>query len=78
MTICMAPVYPVAHPRHAPHTVLVVTWSDDVNAALTSGAVPKIRAAMNAAQGHVYDANELMLPLPMQSAGRGDEEGTAL
>ncbi len=78
MTICMAPIYPVDHPRHAPHTILVVTWSDDVNAALTSRAVPKIRAAMLAAQGHVYDANELMLPLPTQSAGRGAEEGHAL
>lgn len=61
MTICMAPVYPAAHPRYAPHTILVSTWSADVQ---TVGAVPKIQAAMAKAHGHVYDANELTLPLP--------------
>jgi len=42
----------------------VVTWSADVDAALDAGGVPKIREAMIKAHGHVYDANELMLPLP--------------
>lgn len=64
MSICMSPVYPTAHPRYAPHTILVVTWNDDVAAAQGTGAVTKIRAAMAKAHGHVYDANELVLPLP--------------
>ena len=64
MTICMAPIYPTAHPRYAPHTILVVTWSDDVGAAQDTGVVAKIREAMAKAHGAVYDANELMLPLP--------------
>lgn len=64
MTICMAPVYPTAHPRYAPHTILVATWSDDVGAA---GSVPKIREAMAKEHGTVYDANELMLPLPTKT-----------
>jgi hypothetical protein len=65
MTICMAPIYPTAHPRYAPHTILVVTWNDDVGAAQDTGAVAKIRAAMAKAHGSIYDANELMLPLPV-------------
>jgi len=65
MTICMAPIYPAAHPRYAPHTILVVTWSDDVAASQATGATSKIREAMARAHGHVYDANELMLPLPV-------------
>jgi hypothetical protein len=64
MTICMTPVYPAEHPRYAPHTILVVTWSADVDEALGAGGIPKIREAMAKAHGHVYDANELMLPLP--------------
>jgi len=64
MTICMAPVYPSTHPRYAPHTILVVTWVEDVDKASGTGAVPKIREAMTKAHGCVYDANELMLPLP--------------
>jgi len=64
MTICMAPLYPATHPRYAPHTILVVTWSADVAAALGAEGIPKIREAMAKAHGHVYDANELMLPLP--------------
>ena len=58
----MAPIYPTAHPRYAPHTILVVTWSDDVGAAQDTGVVAKIREAMAKAHGAVYDANELMCP----------------
>ena len=64
MTICMAPVYPAEHPRYAPHAILVVTWNADVDEALGAGSIPKIREAMAKAHGHVYDANELVLPLP--------------
>lgn len=64
MTICMAPIYPAAHPRYAPHTILVATWRDDVAAAQGTAAIPKIRKAMATAHGYVYDANELMLPRP--------------
>jgi hypothetical protein len=68
MSICMAPVYPAAHPRYAPHTILVVTWIDDVAAAQSTNTVAKIRAAMAREHGSVYDANELMLPLPATAA----------
>ena len=64
MTICMAPSYPAAHPRHAPHTILVATWADDVGAVQGTPAIAKIREAMVKAHGFVYDANELVLPLP--------------
>ncbi len=64
MTICMGPVYAAEHPRYAPHTILVATWTADVAAAQSTPAVPKIREAMAKAHGDVYDANELMLPLP--------------
>lgn len=64
MTICMAPVYPTNHPRYAPHTILVSTWSDDVDEAMHSPAAQKIKAAMAEAHGYIYDANELMLPMP--------------
>jgi hypothetical protein len=61
MTICMSPLYPTTHPRHAPQTILVTTWSADVSAA---GSISKVREAMAREHGTVYDANELMLPLP--------------
>lgn len=73
MTICMAPVYPAAHPRYAPHTILVVTWSNDVvEASQGTGVVSKIRETMAKEHGHIYDANELMLPLP--TAGWHEED----
>lgn len=65
MTICMAPIYPTAHPRYAPHTILVITWSADVAASQGTAAASKIRQTMARTHGHVYDANELMLPLPV-------------
>src|SRR6185436_5480544 len=61
MTICMSPLYPTTHPRYAPHTILVTTWSADVSAA---GSILKVREAMVKEHGTVYDANELVLPLP--------------
>jgi len=67
MTICMSPLYPATHPRHAPHTILVTTWSADVGAA---GSIPKVREAMAKEHGAVYDANELVLPLPTAARSR--------
>jgi len=64
MTICMAPVYPTTHPRYAPHTILVITWSDDVRGVQDTKAASKIREIMVKTHGCVYDANELVLPLP--------------
>lgn len=61
ITICMAPVYPVTHPRYAPVPILVLTWFDDLTEA---GTIPKVRQAMTQEHGYVYDALELMLPLP--------------
>lgn len=64
--ICLAPVYPKTHPRYAPHASVVVTRQSDVAEVATANptAVAQIRAAMKAEHGSVYDADELMLPLP--------------
>jgi len=62
---CIAPLYPKTHPRYAPQPVVVVTWQADVFASMTSQAVvDSIRGAMKREHGSVYDADELMLPLP--------------
>ena len=63
-TICMSPVYPVTHPRYAPRAVVVATWQADVAAGSVEPAFSRIRAAMKREHGSVYDADELMLPLP--------------
>lgn len=78
MTICMAPIYPTSHPRHAPHTILVSTWSDDVTARLGSTPVPKIRETMAAQHGYLYDANELVLPLPTDVQCDNNERGRGI
>lgn len=62
--VCMAPVYPKNHPRYAPQPAVVVTWKADVQLASTDPALSRIRAAMKREHGSVYDADELMLPLP--------------
>lgn len=63
-TICMAPVYPATHPRYAPQAVVVSTWQADVATGSVEPAFSRIRAAMRREHGSVYDADELMLPLP--------------
>lgn len=70
ITICMTPVYPAAHPRYAPYPILVATRQVDVADAQREHplVVTKIREAMRAAQGSVYDADELVLPLPLSEA----------
>jgi hypothetical protein len=67
--ICLAPVYPEKHPRYAPQASVVVTRQSDVAEAATSSpaVVAQIRAAMKDTHGFVYDADELMLPLPKVS-----------
>jgi hypothetical protein len=62
--ICLAPVYPLSHPRYAPEPTVVVTWHADVAAVQDHPAVARIREVMKREHGSVYDANELMLPLP--------------
>jgi hypothetical protein len=62
--ICMAPCYPKTHPRHAPKPVIVVTWGQDVAGVHDQPATEKIREVMRREHGHVYDADDLMLPLP--------------
>jgi len=68
-TICMAPVYPETHPRYAPRPIVVVTWGEDV---ANVQALPKVLAAirdkMRAWHGSLYDADELMVPLPKEVA----------
>jgi hypothetical protein len=66
-SICMAPLYPKTHPRYAPRPVVVVTWHEDVGAAAgQEPAASRIRQAMIREHGCVYDADELMLPWPLE------------
>jgi hypothetical protein len=69
-TICMAPMYPEGHPRWAPHAMLIATYVDDVAQAKrrSDAGVRAVRDQMTAATGAVYDANELVLPLPKEPA----------
>jgi len=64
VTICMAPVYPRPHPRYAPAAALVLVHVEDVDGI----ELPTVRRAMRAQHGWLYDANELMLPLPATSS----------
>jgi len=64
--ICMSPLYPAAHPRYAPHAVVVVTWQADVAAVHDHPARAHIRRAMVREHGFVYDADDLLLPLPSE------------
>ena len=64
MTICMAPVYPTPHPRYAPAAALVLVYAEDVDGIV----LPAVRKAMRVQHGHLYDANDLMLPLPRTAA----------
>jgi hypothetical protein len=50
--------------------VVVVTWQNDVAEAFKLPAVDRIRAAMRHEHGSVYDADELMLPLPVPTSIR--------
>lgn len=61
ITFCMAPVYPRSHPRYAPTPIVAVNRLTDVKA---TGQLPKVREVMKVQHGHVYDACELVLPLP--------------
>lgn len=63
VTICMAPVYPLSHPRFAPEAALVLVHFEDVDGI----DLPRVRQAMLAEHGSLYDALELMLPLPPTS-----------
>jgi hypothetical protein len=62
LPVCMAPVYPATHPRYSPRPIIVLTYLADVEGI----AIPAVREAMAREHGHVYDAKELVLPLPMQ------------
>lgn len=63
--ICLAPVYPRTHPRYAPAPVVVVTWQADVGAVHDDPTTAHIRAAMKREHGSVYDADAIVLPLPV-------------
>jgi hypothetical protein len=60
ITICMAPIYPAAHPRFAPRAALVLVHEVDA----TAIELPRVREAMIAQHGSLYDANQIVLPLP--------------
>lgn len=61
--IGMGPNYAPGHPRYAPVLCLIVTWMDQVQEAAQQypASVTKIRAAMKAQTGAIYDADELYL-----------------
>lgn len=63
-TIAMGPAYHPKHPRFAPALCVVLTWQRDVQRAMASEprACRKIRSAMMAATGAVYDAVTFYLP----------------
>jgi hypothetical protein len=66
LPVCMAPVYPATHPRFSPAAIIVLTFLDDVEGV----EIPALREAMKREHGFVYDAKELMLPLPELADGR--------
>lgn len=66
ITFCMAPMYPRSHPRYAPTPIVVVNRLYDANAV---GEQPKVRKVMEREHGHVYDAHELVVPLPRRDRG---------
>jgi hypothetical protein len=62
--ICMAPIYPKTHPRYAPHPIIVVTWQRDV-AAVHERTAAQLSDVYKREHGYAYDADELMLELPL-------------
>jgi hypothetical protein len=62
LPVCMAPVYPTPHPRYSPRPIIVLTYLADVEGI----KIPVVREAMEREHGHVYDAKELVLTLPVQ------------
>jgi hypothetical protein len=68
ITICLSPFYEKKHPRHAPHDILVITRHSDVRRAQKSKSlVTEIRRTMKREHGFVYDANDIVLPLPRRT-----------
>lgn len=61
-SIALGPIYPVQHTRFAPHDCFVLTWFEDV-AQVPTAARDKIRAAIVAQMGELYDADDLVVPL---------------
>lgn len=61
IAICMSPLYPAHHPRYAPNTIIVLVWLSDIE---NIGALQKVRKVMLKEHGSIYDAIELVLPLP--------------
>lgn len=66
-SICVSPLYPKGHPRYAPETAVVVTWQSDVARAQSEPVTERIREVMHQEHGFVYDADDLMLPLPTRA-----------
>ena len=60
LPVCMAPVYPVTHPRFSPMAIIVLTLLEDIDGV----EIPAVREVMRREHGYVYDAQELVLPLP--------------
>ncbi len=61
IALCMSPIYPIHHSRYAPNTILVLVWLNDIEETV---ALHKIRDAMLRDNSSIYDAIELILPLP--------------
>lgn len=63
--ICVGPCYPERHPRYAPHDAVVLTRAVDVARvqAEQPGMIDRIRAAMLAGAGALYDAGDPVLSI---------------
>jgi hypothetical protein len=66
LPVCLAPIYPAKHPRFSPVPIVVLTFLEDVDGV----EIPSIRDAMQREHGVVYDAQELVLPLPVLAEAR--------
>jgi hypothetical protein len=66
LPVCLAPIYPAKHPRFSPVPIVVLTFLEDVDGV----EIPSIRDAMQREHGAVYDAQELVLSLPVQAEAK--------
>jgi hypothetical protein len=60
LPVCMAPVYPMTHPRFSPMPIIILTFLEDFDGV----EIPAVREVMKREHGCVYDVQELVLPLP--------------
>jgi hypothetical protein len=66
LPVSMAPIYSVPHPRFSPMAILVLTFLEDIDGV----EIPAVRDVMRREHGYLYDAQELVLPLPAGARSR--------